>query len=159
MAAMQLALLLPLALLSGALAACTPTPDPAPAAAYVLDEPRDPQGFPWDHTGITPTADSIRLALSLDVVGLENDPCPFRLAPCADGPGPTGFTFQVANVACRPVERLEDSCRFDLVERRGGATARSRCEARFEIVGTSHDPMRWGVAGDDDADIRCRRQR
>lgn len=122
---------------------------------------RNPAQDPWHSSGLSPDADSIRYALYEDVYELDAEVCPFARATCSDSNRSTaGDIFTVETVSCRSVAEYEERCRFTLTERLPGRPqARSRCTAYFEIVGTSHDPMRWGVDEDDydNARMKCRR--
>jgi hypothetical protein len=116
---------------------------------------------PWFMSGLSPTADSIRFALYDDVYGIDAVPCPFARNSCAAANRPADRElFEVERVRCRATAEEEDRCRFTLVELGpDGARIRSRCTGRFEIVGTSDYPSRWGVKyGDyDDPLLTCRR--
>lgn len=122
---------------------------------------RNPAEDPWPSSGLTPNADSIRYALYEDVYELDNESCPFLLATCSDSNDSADKAiFRVEDVSCRAVAKHEERCRFSLTERLPGrAPVRSRCTAFFETVGTSHDPMRWGVDYDDydNPRMKCRR--
>lgn len=125
---------------------------------------RHPDRYPWTVMGnVTPDAHWIANALYDDVFQIDLERCPFRLATCRreNVASETDTNLIVENVACRAVAEEEESCRFDLVEEvPGRGRARSRCTARFEVVGGAHDPHRWGVQVRDgdyqDHRLRCR---
>jgi hypothetical protein len=158
---------MPLRLLLAALAllavsGCAPDSSAAPASTAAPPTwTREPGNAPWFMSGLTPTADSIAYALYDDVYEIDGERCPFHLYTCARANIGGPADFAVSAVRCRPLAEYEESCTFRLLERHPGVGAiASRCKGRFEIVGTSEEPSRWGVKynlDDETPLIVCRR--
>lgn len=158
------AIMAALAVLGGCAPAATAPGTPTPVA---FDRPAD--HFPWFSSGPTPTEHSIANALYLDAYAIDLTECPFYLARCVRTRGDAmrrlRVRLEVDEVQCSPVADWKDRCSFRLTETEAGHdVVRSRCTGNFNIVGTAHDPMRWGVdydhAGDDSQPaIICRRGR
>lgn len=108
---------------------------------------------PADHifssgAGPAPTAHSIADALYRDAYGLDIQECPFFLARCIQANRNMRLLhvrLVADEVQCSPVAQWTDRCSFRLTETEGREVVRSRCTGYFGIVGTSHDPFRWGV--------------
>ncbi len=150
-----------LAVTSGCVPATTAGGPPAPAA---WNRPADQH--PWFMSGPTPTASAIENALYQDAYNIDLSECPFYLVTCVRTRGERrtpNFQLEVDEVRCSPVAEWQDQCTFRLTETiADGTSVRSQCSGNFEVVGTSHDPHRWGVDyGEDDAQpaVVCRRGR
>lgn len=119
----------------------------APAATPVaVSRPAD--HHPWFSSGPTPTEHSIANALYHDAYAIDVRECPFYLARCVRTRDLRSLPVRLAvhEVHCSPVAEEQDRCSFRLTEtEEGRGVVRSRCTGYFNIVGTSHDPMRWGV--------------
>jgi hypothetical protein len=116
------------------------------APAVTIDRPADQ--FPWIMSGPTPTARSIAYALYQDAYAIDLRECPFYLARCVRTYDLRllPVRIEVDEVRCSPEPGWHDRCSFRLTETKAGHdVVRSRCTGHFEVVGTSHDPMRWGV--------------
>jgi hypothetical protein len=122
---------------------------PAGAGAGAADPAaaRPAHLYPWFHAGPSPTASSIEYALYQDAHEIDLEECPFYLLSCTwNSPGQPGARLQVDDARCSPAGPFNDRCTFRLTETVAGREAvRSRCEGRFETVGTSEQPARWGV--------------
>ena len=135
----------------------TPAADPPAPEGWARDAALDP----WALSGVTPTAASIAFALYEDVYELDWENCPFVAHTCSDANRSVTEDFiAVGQVRCRPTGPNNDRCTFTLVERiADGEPVKLRCTGDFNIVGTSHDPMRWGIMEDEYERLilRCRR--
>lgn len=157
------AIMAALAVLGGCAPAATAPGTPTPVA---FNRPADQH--PWFTSGPTPTERSLANALYQDAYAIELTECPFYLARCKRTRGDMRslhVRLEVDEIQCSPVADWQDRCSFRLTETEAGRNVvRSRCAGHFNVVGTSHDPMRWGVdyqhAGDDSPPaIICRRGR